>query len=67
MQQWQHAWSSSTRSQRRNAARADPNSYSLFTHNYAEETNNDKKGGKNKIMSNEENMTESVFMMNHMK
>lgn len=69
MQQWQHAWSSSTRYQRRNAARADPNSYSLFTHNYAEEKKNENKEwrGRIKIASNEENKTESVFMTNNMK
>lgn len=63
MQLWQHAWSSSSGYQRRSAARADPNSYSLFTHNYAEEKINKDE---NKIASNEGIKTESVFMMNNM-
>lgn len=69
MQQWQHAWSSSTCYQRRNAARADPNSCSLFKHNYAEEENNDNKERRKRIKWNatNANKTESVLMMNNMK
>lgn len=44
---------------RRNAARADPNSYSLFTHNYAEEKTNENKGVRNK---NEEKTRLNQFL-----
>jgi len=43
MQQWQPAWSSSTRYQRRDAAGADPNFYSTEPPNYAEEESNDNE------------------------
>ena len=43
MEPMQPAWSSSTRYQRRNAARANPNSHSLFTHNYAEEKDKERR------------------------
>lgn len=47
--------------------RADPNSYSLFTHNYAEGKNKKEGENKYKIMTNEDNKTESVFMTNNAK
>lgn len=54
--------------QRRNAARADPISCSLFTHDSAEEENNRKEPRRGTTSHPPKNIeTESVFMMNNVK